>query len=222
MATNLPPPPISEDKISSFIWQEWFRQVRNYLVGQGGLIPWSSVSKDTSNITDIPTRLHNTLQSLQGGGSGEFYHITQKEHDGIYGSMYVDNGAIARTIAATNTYYQLASGFTTGACSNVTFQNARELKCDVAGTYLVTWQMSRSVPGATQEVEGGILKNGSILLNTTAHTQSQTAGTQQSFSGTGIVSLAVNDLLSLAINNNTSTNTVTISHGQLVMHYMGP
>ena len=168
---------------------------------------------------------HNGRTGLQGGTSGQYYHLTSSQSTdlvtGAYGSMYIDNGSVARTIAATNTYYEVASGFTGGLCSQFTFQNAKELKCNVAGTYRLDWQISRSVPGALQEVEGGIMKNGTILVNTTAHNQSTTASTQQSFAGSGIVTLAVNDLISLAVNNNTSTNTITITHANLTVHRVG-
>lgn len=87
MALNLPPPPIQEDKISSFLWQEWFRQVRSYLVGSGGLISWASVSKTGASLVDIPTRDHNVLQSIQGGTSSEFYHLKNTEHTALTNSV---------------------------------------------------------------------------------------------------------------------------------------
>jgi len=223
MASGLPPPPVN-DAPGSFTWLEWYRQLRNY-VSTSGSVPWYIINFSGSNITDIASRSHNQLQSLQGGSGSERYHMTAAEYTdnttGSYGSMYINNGSVVRTIAATNTYYEIASGFTGGLCSQFTFQNSKELLCSKAGTYLVDWQMSRSVPGALQEIEGGAMLNGTILVNTTSHTQSVTAGTQQSFGGSGIVVLAVNDLVSLAVNNNTSTNSVTISHANISITKLG-
>jgi hypothetical protein len=222
MAT-LPPPPIN-DKPGSFTWLEWYRQLRNY-VSTSGSVPWYIINFAGSNITDIALREHNNMQGVQGGASGEKYHLTNAQVEdlvtGSYGSMYIDNGSVARTIAVANTYYEIASGFTGGLSSQFTFQNSKELKCNRAGTYRVDWQMSRSVPGVAQEIEGGVFKNGTIQPSTTAHNQSQTAGTTQSFSGSGILTLAVNDLVSLAVNNNTSTNTITITHANLSIHRVG-
>ena len=220
---GLPPPPIN-DKPGSFTWLEWYRQLRNY-VSTSGSVPWYIINFSGSNITDIANRNHNNLQGLQGGTSGQMNHLTNAQITdlitGSYGSMYMDNGSVAVTIAATNTYYQIASGFTGGGCSQFTFQNSKELRCDRAGIYRVDWQISRSVPGVAQEIEGGVFKNGVIQLNTTAHNQSQTAGTQQSFAGSGILTLAANDLISLAVNNTTSTNTITITHANLTIHRVG-
>lgn len=77
MAT-LPPPPSTAPPGSS-VWLEWYRQLRDFLVAEGGTIPWNSVDKTGSNLTDIATRQHNALQSLQGGTAGEYYHLTSAQ-----------------------------------------------------------------------------------------------------------------------------------------------
>jgi hypothetical protein len=79
MAT-LPPPPIYDSELTSLAWQEWFRQVRTYLVSPTGSISWSSVSKEDSNINQIVNRSHQDLQTLQGGGGGDYYHLTGTQH----------------------------------------------------------------------------------------------------------------------------------------------
>jgi hypothetical protein len=77
MAT-LPPPP-SQSPPGSTVWIEWYRQLRDFLVAEGGTIPWNSVDKTGANLTDLPTRTHNSLQSLQGGTTGEYYHLTSAQ-----------------------------------------------------------------------------------------------------------------------------------------------
>lgn len=74
----LPPPPIA-DPSGSFAWLEWYRQLREY-VSQTGSVPWAVVDKSGSKLSDIVTRTHNTLQSIQGGMSGSYYHLTATEH----------------------------------------------------------------------------------------------------------------------------------------------
>ena len=81
MAT-LPPPPIN-DKPGSFTWLEWYRQLRNY-VSTSGSVPWYIINFSGSNLTDIATRLHNNLQGLQGGTSGEQYHLTAAQHAALH------------------------------------------------------------------------------------------------------------------------------------------
>ncbi len=77
MAT-LPPPP-SQSPPGSSVWLEWYRQLRDFLVAEGGTIPWNSIDTTGSNLTDIATRAHSSLQSLQGGTTGEYYHLTSTQ-----------------------------------------------------------------------------------------------------------------------------------------------
>jgi hypothetical protein len=83
---SLPPPPIN-DSPGSFTWLEWYRQLRNY-VSTSGSIPWSIINFAGSNITDIATRLHNSLQGLQGGTSGEMYHLSQTQYDNLVAALH--------------------------------------------------------------------------------------------------------------------------------------
>lgn len=76
MANVLPPPPVQVTDTSSFVWLEWYRQLRDFL-STNGSVPWALVDKAGANITDIPSRSHNQLQSLQGGTAGSYYHLTR-------------------------------------------------------------------------------------------------------------------------------------------------
>ena len=78
MAGTLPPPPVN-DKPGSFTWMEWYRQLRTY-VSTSGSVPWYIIDFAGSNITDIATRSHNQLQTLQGGTAGEMYHLTAAQY----------------------------------------------------------------------------------------------------------------------------------------------
>lgn len=70
----LPPPPIN-DAPGSFVWLEWYRQLRNY-ISQSGSVPWSVIDFTNSDISSIQVRNHNNLQNMQGGTSGQYYHLT--------------------------------------------------------------------------------------------------------------------------------------------------
>lgn len=78
---GLPPPPIN-DKPGSFTWLQWYQQLQRY-ISQSGSVPWSVVDKAGSNISDIQNRNHNNLQNIQGGTSGEFYHLTSAQYAAI-------------------------------------------------------------------------------------------------------------------------------------------
>ena len=81
MAVGLPPPPVN-DQPGSFTWMEWYRQLRNY-VSTSGSVPWYIINFAGSNITDIASRAHNNLQGLQGGTSGEQYHLTAAQYSAL-------------------------------------------------------------------------------------------------------------------------------------------
>ena len=74
MASGLPPPPL-RDNVGDFSWLDWYNKLYKYVATTGSFI-WSNINFSGSNITDIQTRQHNSLQSMQGGTSGEYYHLT--------------------------------------------------------------------------------------------------------------------------------------------------
>ena len=79
MADILPPTPVGVPPGHSF-WNDWYERLRT-LVNQGSIsVLWSSINFTGSNLTDLVTRAHNNLQSIQGGGGGEHYHLTAAEH----------------------------------------------------------------------------------------------------------------------------------------------
>lgn len=88
MASGLPPPPVN-DQPGSFAWLEWYRQLRNY-VSTSGSVPWYIINFSGSNLTDLATRLHNNLQGLQGGTSGEQYHLTAAQHAALIAGNHND------------------------------------------------------------------------------------------------------------------------------------
>jgi len=84
MASSVPPVPV-QDPAGSFAWLEWYRQLQSYL-STGSSVPWAVVDKAGANITDIPTRTHNSLQTIQGGAANNYYHFKRalegsKTHD---------------------------------------------------------------------------------------------------------------------------------------------
>ena len=78
-----------------------------------GTLSWGKVNKTGSSLTDIATRNHNDLQSIQGGASGEYYHLTQSQLSGLTGggstSLHLHDDrygqlAAANTWTAVNTF----------------------------------------------------------------------------------------------------------------------
>ena len=98
MPNYLPPPPITQENNNSFIWLEWFRQLRNFIQTSGS-VPWVVVDKAGAALSDIPSRAHSQLQSIQGGSVGSYYHMTKA----LSGSKTHDYGSIGAVATATTT-----------------------------------------------------------------------------------------------------------------------
>lgn len=94
MANTLPPAPISTTDLNSYQWKDWFRKLQVYVTGVSSLL-WSTIDFSGSSITDIADRQHNDLQVLQGGLSGDYYHLSSID--------YIGNGigALVRTTSPT-------------------------------------------------------------------------------------------------------------------------
>ena len=100
----LPPPPVN-DQPGSFTWMEWYRQLRNY-VSTSGSVPWYIINFADSNITDIASRAHNNLQGLQGGTSGEQYHLTAAQYSALAAGPH--NNLTGLQGGSSGQYYHLS------------------------------------------------------------------------------------------------------------------
>ena len=96
----LPPPP-TNDATGSFAWLEWFRQLRNY-ISTVGSVPWNIIDFAGSTLSSIASRSHQVLQSLQGGSSGEYYHLTAAEYASITNTILTVTDATATITTETS------------------------------------------------------------------------------------------------------------------------
>jgi len=111
MANSVPPVPI-QDPAGSFAWLEWYRQLQAYL-STGSSVPWAVIDKAGANITDIPIRAHNTLQSLQGGTSGQYYHMTSAQNTALLAGLLVTITTAKLTLAGVNGSMTFTNGILT-------------------------------------------------------------------------------------------------------------
>lgn len=81
----LPPQPPGND-FSNPSWQRWFTLLLDRVTKASQLV-WSQVDKSNSNLTDLATRNHSDLQSLQGGTAGQYYHMTAAEYNNFKADM---------------------------------------------------------------------------------------------------------------------------------------
>jgi hypothetical protein len=80
MSAGIPPPPLNSPS-GSYYWLEWYTSLTNVLNGTG--YPWTALNFGSSNLHDIQTRHHNSLQNIQGGntigdltGTGNAWHMS--------------------------------------------------------------------------------------------------------------------------------------------------
>ena len=80
----LGPPPL-HNPLTSPLWKRYFERLSQQLGGTeaGGVGYYNGLNFTGSNITSILTRTHNSLQTHQGGSSGERYHLTAAQHSGV-------------------------------------------------------------------------------------------------------------------------------------------
>jgi hypothetical protein len=140
-----------------------------------------------------------------------------------YGSMYGDDISQAVVVVAANTSYEVGGSLLTSLCDTNawTFQNSKELKCLVQGIYLITWSMTVSCVSASQGISGCVMEDGVANVASTNHGFGESAAAPVSLSGSVIISVAVNGLISLAAANNTSTDDLVVQHANLTIIRVG-
>jgi len=111
---RLQPPPIKDLKQLPYSIQKWYEQLRNFVSSSAGTIPWVTVSKSGSNLTDLATRNHNDLQTISGGAAADYYHLKQTEHTSLVGLTSVTNSGSPFTLTSTSNGYYLCNA-TSGA-----------------------------------------------------------------------------------------------------------
>lgn len=124
---GLPPPPTT-DATGSYAWLEWFRQLRNY-ISTAGSVPWSIINFAGSTISDIADTSHQKLDSLQGGTTGQYYHLTNTK------------------------YLELTNGITTVTAATATINTESNVIANFAGTVTLTLPTASSNTGKTIRVK---------------------------------------------------------------------
>lgn len=138
-----------------------------------------------------------------------------------YGAMGQENEPTTVTINSSGTA-EIVGGQEGGETNNVIFQNSQELRILKAGRYLITWALSFNMTsGSGQEVEGAIGKGGVAQSQGSAHRKIGTANDTGAMCGNTILDLAVNNLITIMVTNETSTVNVVIAHASLSLMQVG-
>ena len=146
MANVLPPPPVN-DQPGSWTWMEWYRQLRQY-VATSGSVPWYIIDFAGSNITDIASRQHNQLQSVQGGTAGSYYHINADQYAAISNSLEVLNTAATTACPTTPT---VLTPSTTVISTGITYNSTTgEIVFTNGGSYALTLMLNATTTSSNK------------------------------------------------------------------------
>lgn len=154
---SLPPAPVNEPP-GSFAWQQWYSALQQ-LYSASGAIPWSAINTTGANLTDLPTRLHNNLQSIQGGTAGEYYHLTsdQASGQGVPTGIRTETGGTYTVGATHHNVIFNAGGTCTVTLPSASSFTGRELWFRTIAAQAVNSAASNVVPLAGGGAGTGIL-----------------------------------------------------------------
>lgn len=139
----------------------------------------------------------------------------------IFGNMYADDISQSVTIAASGTYYEVPGSLTGGTCNGFTFQSSKQLLCADSGKYLATWGMSITSATNNENIAGAVMVNSTEQHNTEGSAQNINAGKPIHVSGSGVITLAANDVVKLCVENEDAAHNITVLHANLTLFRIG-
>lgn len=133
-----------------------------------------------------------------------------------YGEIYGSGLSKTVTITAADTSLPVDSDLQAGAISDrFKFEEFRRLRCQTAGTYLVSYSVSLRCATAAQEVSACVLKSGQVQSSSIARGYLATANQNIVLSGHCVLALSKNDYLELGLANHTGTNNLVVKYCSL-------
>lgn len=151
MPDGLPPPPLKSE-VGDFNWLDWYNKLYRYLKTTGS-IAWSAIDFSGSNITDIQTRNHNSLQGFQGGTAGEYYHLNAAEYDKVHAQPWIEVADTTTSSIALSTTPTLLIPPTTVSGNGISYDNTTgEFTFSYAGSYGLSLHVNATASAANQYV----------------------------------------------------------------------
>lgn len=135
-----------------------------------------------------------------------------------YGSMYADDISQGVGVASANVYYAVTGSMTGGLCSSAfTFQNSHELRCNIAGTYLVVWGMSMGTTTANEDISGAAMINSTEVHQSEGSGQVLNGAKPIHISGQAIISLNGGDRVRFCVQNEDGAHNITVYHANMTL-----
>lgn len=103
------PAPLQDVKQLPPSYQLWFNAIRKLINDNVvGSISWSRIDTSGSSLSDITTRTHNLLTAMDGGTTGQYFHLTDSQHKNL----------TALTTVTTNTTLGTSNGYVLVDCTS--------------------------------------------------------------------------------------------------------
>ena len=180
---------------------------------------------------------HGKLLGLGDDDHLQYYHVDGRRAitgdtfwtgvgSGLLNGHMFTNAVIATTLVDAGTFYEIngATAWTAGHLNGCTFTDPG-ITVLTAGVYEVVWSLSTdfsSSPGSKQEIEYAILVDGVVQVEGQAHRTLQNSTDTGNACGVGSIDVAVNEVVSLAAKNETSSGKIlNVSHGNLSVKQIG-
>jgi hypothetical protein len=177
--STFPQPPLNDSKnVLSRAWHIWHDRLAKFLSDSAGLIPWTSVSKVGSNLTEITTRNHEDLQNIN---TATYTHLTAANHtdltDGGETTLHTHTHNSTTSIqgGTADEYFHLTDAeYDELQRDDVLSVSANTALDDTVRTVLVTATgKTITLPAASADRIG---KDWTVILGTTGYTDITRAG----------------------------------------------
>ena len=149
-----PPPPNSDPLQDRWMYLLWKK------LTQAAQIPWSVIDPTGSNLTDLTTRNHNDLQTIQGGTTAEYYHTTAAQNAEIARRKAVTSTAVSASMDDTAATWRVtadAQTLTLPAASTARIGNIWTVNFSTTGTLTIQAAGSDTIMTPTSATDTSVI-----------------------------------------------------------------
>jgi len=214
MAGGLPPPPTRADS-GDFVWTAWYNSLYT-LLSTTGAVSWDLVDKAGSSIADLQNKNHNLLTSMQGGTSGEYYHLSAADYNVVHAPSYgIFYSSASQTVTAANTATAITFN-NTQANNNVAIGSpTSRIVISTAGTYRIEIDLQISKANAsTSTADFWFAVNGTNVANSASTLTLSGNGVRVSANHIQVITVAATDYVEAFFSSSDNQISVTATGTQ--------
>ena len=214
MASGLPPPPTRGEQ-GGFAWTAWYNQLYT-LLNTAGSVSWALVDKAGSSIADLQTKNHNLLTAMQGGTTGEYYHLSAADYNTVHAPTYgLFYSSASQTVTSANTATAVTFNSTQVSNNVAVGSPTSRIVVSTAGTYRVDVDLQISKANAsTSTVDFWLAVNGTNVANSASTLTLSGNGVRVATGHVQVMTLAVSDYIEVFFSSADSQMQVTATGTQ--------